>query len=100
MCNKRIGARFIVGASSRVMFCSSTDEKLPLLLFPVISNCRGIKRRRGKVTPLVDRVYVEEEIFDFRGENIANWGNLASVLQRRGNIAEILGRQDLAIKLS
>ena len=54
----------------------------------------GNKRERLPV----DRV--DEEIFDLRGGNIANWGNLASVLQRRGNIAEILGRQDLAIKLS
>ena len=48
LCNKRVGARFIVGAGSRVMFCSSTDEKL--LLFRVISNCRGIK---GKGCPSI-----------------------------------------------
>ena len=56
----------------------------------------------GRLPPLV-RVCVEEEIFDLRGENIANWGNLA-VVQRRENIAEILGRHVLLgilpIKLS
>ena len=77
------------------MFCSNTDEKLPpLLLFRVISNWRTINGRRERL-PLVAHVCVEGEIFDLRGENIANRGNLAVVQEERGNIAEILGRKDL-----
>ena len=72
-----------------VMFCSAHTEMKSGFSeeFPTII--------KGLNPLVVGRLCLEGEIFDLRGENIANRGNLAVVQEEQGNIAEILGRKDL-----